>query len=98
MRLPPLKAVRYFECAARHLSFTKAADELNVTHSAISHQIKALEEWLAMSLFDRGARSLSLTEAGRRFLPPVRAAFHQFGDRGLRSRPTARRCTALKQK
>jgi LysR family glycine cleavage system transcriptional activator len=80
MRLPPLKAVRYFECAARHLSFTKAADELNVTHSAISHQIKALEEWLGVSLFDRGARSLSLTEAGRRFLPPVRAAFHQLAE------------------
>lgn len=80
MRLPPLKAVRYFECAARHLSFTKAADELSVTHSAISHQIKALEEWLGISLFDRGARSLSLTEAGRRFLPPVRAAFHQLAE------------------
>lgn len=80
MRLPPLKAVRYFECAARHLSFTKAADELSVTHSAISHQIKALEEWLGLSLFDRGARSLSLTEAGRRYLPPVRAAFHQLAE------------------
>jgi LysR family glycine cleavage system transcriptional activator len=80
MRLPPLKAVRYFECAARLLSFTKAADELNVTHSAISHQIKALEEWLGVSLFERGARSLSLTEAGRRFLPPVRAAFHQLAE------------------
>ncbi|MBL8708973.1 MAG: transcriptional regulator GcvA [Rhodospirillaceae bacterium] len=75
MRLPPLKAVRYFECAARHLSFTKAADELAVTHSAISHQIKALEEWLGVLLFERGARALSLTEAGRRYLPPVRSAF-----------------------
>ena len=72
MRLPPLKAVRYFDCAARHLSFTKAADELAVTHSAISHQIKALEEWLGILLFERGARSLTLTEAGRRYLPPVR--------------------------
>lgn len=80
MRLPPLKAVRYFECAARHLSFTKAADELSVTHSAISHQIKALEEWLGILLFERGARSLTLTEAGRRYLPPVRASFQQLSE------------------
>lgn len=80
MRLPPLKAVRYFDCAARHLSFTKAADELAVTHSAISHQIKALEEWLGILLFERGARSLTLTEAGRRYLPPVRAAFQQLAE------------------
>ena len=80
MRLPPLNAVRYFDCAARHLSFTKAAAELNVTHSAISHQIKALEAWLGVSLFDRSARALSLTEAGRRFVPPVRAAFQQLAE------------------
>lgn len=63
-RLPPLKAIRYFESAARHLSFTKAAQELHVTHSAISHQIKALEDWLGVRLFRRLNRSLALTEAG----------------------------------
>jgi len=77
---PPLKAVRYFESAARHLSFSKAAEELNVTHSAISHQIKALEEWVGQPLFDRTGRALRLTEAGRQFLPPVRSAFQQLAD------------------
>lgn len=80
MRLPPLKAVWYFESAARHLSFSRAAEEINVTHSAISHQIKALEDWLGVTLFDRGARTLALTEAGQRFLPPVRAAFQQLAE------------------
>jgi LysR family glycine cleavage system transcriptional activator len=74
---PPLKAVRYFESAARHLSFSKAAEELNVTHSAISHQIKALEGWIGQPLFERTGRALRLTEAGRQFLPPVRSAFRQ---------------------
>jgi LysR family glycine cleavage system transcriptional activator len=77
---PPLKAVRYFESAARHLSFSKAAEELNVTHSAISHQIKALEEWIGQPLFERTGRALRLTEAGRQFLPPVRSAFRQLSD------------------
>ena len=60
---PPLKAVRYFEAAARHLSFSKAAEELSVTHSAISHQIKALEGWLGVPLFERGTRQVALTPA-----------------------------------
>ena len=77
---PPLKAVRYFESAARHLSFSKAAEELNVTHSAISHQIKALEEWVGQPLFDRTGRALRLTDAGSQFLPPVRSAFQQLSD------------------
>jgi LysR family glycine cleavage system transcriptional activator len=79
-QFPPLKAVRYFESAARHLSFSKAAEELNVTHSAISHQIKALEEWVGQPLFERGGRTLRLTESGRQFLPPVRAAFQQLAE------------------
>ena len=73
-RLPPLNALRAFECAARHLSFTKAADELHVTQAAISHQIKGLEEWLGMPLFRRMNRALILTEAGQSYLPPVRDA------------------------
>ena len=62
---PPLKAVRYFEAAARHLSFSKAAEELNVTHSAISHQIKALEEWVGQPLFDRTGRAIRLSNSLR---------------------------------
>ena len=62
--LPPLNALRCFDIAAKHLSFTKAAAELNVTHSAVSHQIKALEEWLGVPLFRRVNRGLVLTEAG----------------------------------
>jgi len=87
-RLPPLIAVRYFEAAARHLSFTKAALELHVTHSAISHQIKALEEWLGVPLFRRLNRSLMLTEAGQAYARPVREALEKLGDasRTLRSR------------
>ena len=53
MRLPPLKSLRSFEAAARHLSFSKAAEELFVTPAAVSHQVKALEEWLGVSLFKR---------------------------------------------
>jgi LysR family transcriptional regulator, glycine cleavage system transcriptional activator len=87
-RLPPLNALRCFEVAARHLSFTKAAEELNVTHSAVSHQIKALEEWLGMQLFRRVNRGLMLTEPGQAYLKPVREAFERLGEatRRLRSK------------
>src|SRR3990172_1868583 len=90
-RLPPLNAVRYFEVAARHLSFTKAAAELNVTHSAISHQIKALEDWLGVRLFRRLNRAVVLTEEGQAYVKPVREAFERLGDatRELRRREGA---------
>lgn len=74
-RLPPLNALRAFEAAARHLSFTKAAGELNVTQAAISHQIRALEDWLGMPLFRRQNRALLLTDAGQAYLPAMREAF-----------------------
>ncbi|GAB3252768.1 LysR family transcriptional regulator [Chitinimonas naiadis] len=74
-RLPALGTFRAFEAAARHLSFKKAASELNVTPAAISHQIKALEEQLGLELFVRLTRSLALTEAGRQMLPKVQEAF-----------------------
>lgn len=73
-RLPPLNAVRAFEAAARHLSFTRAADELNVTQAAISHQVKALEEHLGLPLFRRLNRRLLLTDEGQAYLPPLRDA------------------------
>ena len=73
-RIPPLNAVRAFEAAARNLSFTHAANELNVTQAAISHQIKSLEEWLGMPLFRRLNRAVSLTEEGSAYLPAASAA------------------------
>ncbi len=74
-RLPPLNALRAFEAAARHLSFSKAAEELFVTPAAISHQIKALEEHLGVQLFRRLSRSLALTEAAQNCLPKLREGF-----------------------
>ncbi len=74
-KLPPLNALRAFEAAARHLSFTKAAAELHVTQAAISHQVKTLEEHLSLSLFRRLNRRLMLTEAGQIYLPVLRDAF-----------------------
>src|SRR5215471_1514243 len=85
-RLPPLNALRCFEVAARHLSFTKAAAELNVTHSAVSHQIKALEEWLGSPLFRRVNRGLVLTDAGQAYLKPVRDSFERLGEATRRLR------------
>jgi len=71
-RLPPLNAVRAFEAAARHCSFTRAADELFVTQGAVSHQVKLLEEWFGFLLFDRHKRELHLTRKGEEYLPAVR--------------------------
>lgn len=73
-RLPPLRALRAFEAAARHLSFARAADELAVTPAAISQQIKLLEEWLGFALFHRGA-NLDLTPAAASSLPLFTDAF-----------------------
>ncbi len=67
-RLPPLNAVRAFEAAARHLSFTQAADELAVTQGAISRQVRLLEDHLRLPLFRRLHRGLALTEEGRRLM------------------------------
>ena len=74
-RLPPLSALRAFEAAARHLSFTRAAQELHVTQTAISHQIRALEDLLGVKLFRRLPRGLVLTEEAQRYVPAVRDAF-----------------------
>lgn len=72
---PPLNALRVFECAARHLSFTKAAEELNITQSAVSHQVKGLEEWLGFSLFERHGQRLSLTPGGKIYAATLGTAF-----------------------
>ncbi len=74
-RLPSLNGLRAFEAAARHLSFTLAAEELNVTQTAISHQIRRLEEELGLKLFIRQSRALALTPEAADYLPGIRAAF-----------------------
>lgn len=74
-RLPPLNALRSYEAAARHLSFTKAAGELGVTPAAVSHQVKMLEDHLGVALFQRINRQLVLTAAGEACLPGIRASF-----------------------
>ena len=73
--LPPLSALRAFEAAARHMSFSKAADELAVTPAAISHQIHALEEDLGVQLFHRRNRQVALTASARVLLPGLSEAF-----------------------
>ena len=72
---PPLNALRAFEAAARHLSLTKAALELNVTPGALSHQIRGLEDLLGFKLFDRGVRSIALTAAGKALHPGLQTGF-----------------------
>lgn len=74
-RLPPLNPLRAFEAAARRGSISAAARELNVTHGAVSHQIKTLEESLKAALFERGGKRLKLTPQGALLLPAVSSAF-----------------------
>jgi len=71
MRSPSLKAIKTFQIAARHSSFAVAADELCITPSAVSHQIKTLETQLGLPLFSRNARALALTDAGARYLEQI---------------------------
>jgi LysR family glycine cleavage system transcriptional activator len=77
MRIRSIANLRAFEAAARHRSFTQAACELNVTQAAISHRIKQLESELGIALFDRQARQIVLTEAGKTFLPAVSEVLHR---------------------
>lgn len=76
-RLPPLNALRMFEAAARSLNFSVAAAELCVTHSAVSHQMRALEDWFGRPLFVRHASGVRLTEAGERLQQSAAQAFSQ---------------------
>jgi LysR family transcriptional regulator, glycine cleavage system transcriptional activator len=93
-RLPPLKTLPAFEIAADRLSFSAAAGELNVTHGAISRQIKSLETTLGVPLFQRRNRRIELTEAGQAFLPGVRQAL-QLLEAGTAQVATSRREGAL---
>ena len=79
-RLPSLNALRTFEAAARHLSFKAAAEELSVSQSAISHQIKGLEDQLGLALFARQARGIELTAQGELYYPILREAFDQIAE------------------
>ena len=92
--LPPLDLLVGFEAAARHLSFTKAGEELFLTQSAVSRQIKDLEDQLGLALFQRRHRALALTEAGQQFyaaaaqvLTTMRAATERLRQQGTRKKP-----------
>ena len=97
-KLPPLTAIRAFEAAARHVSFTKAASELCVTHGAISKQVAMLEAWLSTPLFNRAPSHISLTEAGRSYLAAVTPALDRLSVASdlllARASPTALRISA----
>lgn len=80
MELPPLNALRAFEAAARNLSFRIAARELFVTPGAVSQQVKALEQYLGVTVFERVGRGVHLTDAGRRLYPVLRSAFQNIGE------------------
>jgi len=77
-RLPPLSTFRTFEAAVRHLSFAKAATELNVTPAAVSQQVKKLESYLGVALFVRSANALALTDDAQAMYPKIRAGLDQF--------------------
>jgi LysR family glycine cleavage system transcriptional activator len=78
--LPPLNALRAFEAAARHLSLTRAAEELHVTPAAVSHQVKGLEAYLGVKLFRRANRALLLTDAGQACLPGLHEGFDRLAE------------------
>src|SRR5262245_26673469 len=80
--LPPLAALRAFEAAARHLSFKRAAAELAVTPTAISHQIRLLEDQIGLKLFERRPRLLLLTPEGQRLYPVLRDRFRRIRQGG----------------
>lgn len=82
--LPPLNSLRAFEAAARHLSFTKAAQELHVTPAAVSQQIRQLEEFYGIPLFRRTTRTLILTEAAQMALPDVKEGFERLTEASRR--------------
>lgn len=94
-RLPPLTSLRAFEAAARLESVTRAAEELAVTHAAVSHQLRVLETWIGQSLFERRHRRIQLNEAGAMLLPVVTDALDRIAERAdqLRSRGERRTLT-----
>jgi LysR family glycine cleavage system transcriptional activator len=89
--LPPLNALRAFEAAARHLSFTQAAAELYVTHGAVSRAIRGLEDWLGTPLFRRFNRRVALTDEGMRYLAEIGAALDRIALASERAKGAAAR-------
>jgi LysR family glycine cleavage system transcriptional activator len=89
-RLPPLSSLRPFEAAARLESFTRAAEELHITHGAVSHQVRALEEHLGAPLFARHGKRVALTAAGRTFAERVRGALDEIAMAADAVRPARR--------
>jgi LysR family glycine cleavage system transcriptional activator len=89
-RLPPLNALRAFEAAARHLSFKQAADELAVTPTAVSHQVRGLEDYLGFPLFRRLTRALELTAEGSAMLPKLQEGLECFAAAIEATRPRER--------
>src|SRR6185437_11766906 len=88
-RLPPLNALRAFEAAARHLNFSRAADELSVTPGAVSQQIQNLEDYVGAALFKRTPKGLLLTDAAQTALPALREAFDRLAEAALLRRQMA---------
>src|SRR3954462_10411157 len=78
--MPPLNALRAFEASARHLSLTKAAQELHVSPGAVSHQLRGLETMLRVKLFERGVRTIALTPAGKMLYPGIQRGFSHIAD------------------
>src|ERR1700722_3696243 len=89
-RLPPMNALPDFEAAARHLSFTKAAEELHVTHGAVSRQVKSLEDFLGVPLFQRLNRALRLTGEGQAYARSVRESLEALTEATRRVRKSER--------
>src|SRR5688500_3899222 len=87
--LPPLRALTAFEAAARLGSFRLAAGELGITRSAVTHQVKGLEQRLGVQLFRRDARCAELTQPGHVYYPPIRDAFDQIETNTRSLRPSA---------
>lgn len=96
VRLPPTAALRAFESAARHLSYTRAAGELNITQSAVSHQIRHIEELWELKLFLRQGRSLVLTEAGQVLAPIVRDFINRLSTKLAELQPDGDRAVSLR--
>src|SRR5258708_30271880 len=88
-RLPQLNALKAFEAAARHVSFTRAAAELRVTQGAVSHQVKALEMELGIKLFTRERQRLIITDSGREYLAVVRDALDRIAKGTERQRQSS---------
>lgn len=92
-RHPPLNALRAFEAGARHLNFTRAAEELAVTPTAISHQIRHLEDWFGLALFNRNKRQLALTDSGAQLYPVISQALDRIAEASCRIRQSTDHAT-----